>query len=106
TTLERKELLAGLRIPHVYLLTSAGQAFAIRAEGHAPAIVLEGEKLPASLRIPHFHFPSDLGFLGAIPGAASGAGQAFAVRAVGHAANCGGVPLQGEDRLVAEPIQI
>ena len=66
---------------------SAGQAFAVRAVGHAVDLVgvpLEGEEFLAGLRIPHFHH-----FV------MRSAGQAFAVRAVGHAVDLVGVPLAG-----------
>ena len=37
------------------VVTRAGQAFAVRAEGHAVATALEGEEFLAGLGIPHLH---------------------------------------------------
>src|SRR5262249_33547458 len=59
--LEGEDLLASLRIPHLYLsfrtTRSASQAIAIGAEGHAGdtgVVPLAGKDLLAGLRIPHF----------------------------------------------------
>src|SRR6516162_6295449 len=86
--LEIENFLARICIPHPYrlVLTSAGQTFAVRAEGdaiHRVGVPLQGEQLLAGLCIPHLHL---------IPGR----GQALAVRAEGYdlAAN-----LEGEDFL-------
>src|SRR5262249_9590935 len=66
---EGEEILASIRIPHLHCPPIAGQAFAIRAKGYAPAILNVGEEFLAGLDIPDL--PT--------------AGQTFAVRAEGHA---------------------
>src|SRR5438270_849960 len=85
---EGAKFRTGGRIPDLRrpISRSAGQAFAIRAEGHAVdpvSVPFEGEEFLAGLGIPDLHLPSDEGLLGVIPGATTG-GQALAVRAEGH----------------------
>src|SRR5260370_21596514 len=58
--LDGQEFLAGLCIPHLHRLVprNAGQAFAVRAEGHAAHAVgvsLNGKEFLAGLGVPHLH---------------------------------------------------
>jgi len=69
-------------------LPAAGQAIAVRAEGHAVDLVgvrLEIEEFLAGLGIPHFQYP-------ALPHTA--AGDALAIRAEGHVVDPAVVPLE------------
>src|SRR4051812_30210125 len=99
-TLEGRQFLSGLRVPHLHLTrlvgfrqvpTGRGQALAVWTEGDTPdtkSVSLEGEEFLSGLRIPHFHsFVS------------GSAGQTLAVRAEGHAGDPAGMPPEGEEFL-------
>src|SRR5262249_54813947 len=89
TSLEGKEFLAGLHIPHLHLLSDAGQTFAVRAEGHAIVTTLERERYLADLGIPHFHRVVH-----------RSAGQVFTVWAKSYTGDLVGVALEREQLLV------
>src|SRR5262249_60672475 len=93
--LEAEGFAARCRVPHLHrsIFRGAGQALAVRAEGHArdPArVALERESWPARPAAPHLYLsPHSLPFKPQrirIPGIHAGAAQAMAVRAEGHAA--------------------
>src|SRR5438067_2372861 len=99
-SLEGEGLLTGLGIPHLHRLVprSAGQAFAIRAEGHAmdcAVVPRDREEHLAGLCIPYLH-----------RWVQRTAGHALSVWAVGHAVDIGGVPFEREDLRVAQSVEI